>query len=272
MKAWSGKSRWGHLPMIGGNKHWNCNSCHDSAFLTWHNELLTHWGRVTHICVGKLTIIDSDNGLSPGRHQAIIWTNAGILLIGPLGTNFNGILIGIQTFSFKKMHLKMASAKWRPFCLSLNALKNNNQDKICMTMSCLAHSISLRGYRWLLNQLCNTIWGQAMQTWKVIQQSLCNETGKVLLKHINLVIYKKNTCLFFLLFYAGLTIFYGKHCHDSQWYSVNQSCGHTIYFNKTIIYHPVQCHSCAYDWHLLTHWLLGNAAKISNMLIPNTFW
>ena len=49
---------------------------------------LTHWGRVTHICVGKLTIIGSDNGLSPGRRQAIIWTNAGILLIGPLETNF----------------------------------------------------------------------------------------------------------------------------------------------------------------------------------------
>ena len=46
---------------------------------------LTHWGRVTHICVGKLTIIGSDNGLAPGRRQAIIWTNAGILLIRPLG-------------------------------------------------------------------------------------------------------------------------------------------------------------------------------------------
>ena len=76
--------------------------------------LLTHWGRVTHICVSKLTTIDSDNGLSPDRRQAIIWTNAGILLIGPLGTNFNEILIEINTFSFKKMHLKM-SWKWRPF-------------------------------------------------------------------------------------------------------------------------------------------------------------
>ena len=76
---------------------------------------LTHWGRVTHICVGKLTTIGSNNGLSPGRRQAIIWTIAGILLIGPLGTNFSEILIGIQTFSFTKMHLKMSSAKWRPF-------------------------------------------------------------------------------------------------------------------------------------------------------------
>ena len=83
---------------------------------------LTHWGRVTHICVGNLTIIGPDNGLSPGRRQAIIWTNAGILLIGPWGTNFSEILIGIQAFSFKKMHLKMSSAKWRPFCLGLNVL------------------------------------------------------------------------------------------------------------------------------------------------------
>ena len=56
---------------------------------------LTHWGRVTHICVINSIIIGSDNGLSPGRRQAIIWTNTGILLIGPLGTNFSEILIEI---------------------------------------------------------------------------------------------------------------------------------------------------------------------------------
>ena len=83
---------------------------------------LTHWGRVTHICVGKLTIIGSDNGLSPGRRQAIIWTNAGKLLFGPPGTNFNEILIEIHIFSFKKIDLKMSSSKWRPFCLGLNVL------------------------------------------------------------------------------------------------------------------------------------------------------
>ena len=83
---------------------------------------LTHWGRVTHICVSKLTIIGSDNGLSPDRRQAIIWTNAGLLLIGPLGTNFSEILIEVLTFSFKKMRFKVSSAKRRPFCLGLNVL------------------------------------------------------------------------------------------------------------------------------------------------------
>ena len=87
---------------------------------------LTHWGRVPHICVSKVTIIVSDNGLSPGRRQAIFWNNAGILLIGPLGTNFTGILIEIHTFSFKKMHLKMSSGKWLPFCLGLNVLTYEN--------------------------------------------------------------------------------------------------------------------------------------------------
>ena len=85
---------------------------------------LTHWGRVTYICVSKLTIIGSDNGLSPDRRQAIIWTNAGILSIGPLGTNFSEIFIEILTFSCKKMRLKVSSAKWRPFCLGLNVLKH----------------------------------------------------------------------------------------------------------------------------------------------------
>ena len=85
--------------------------------------ILTHWGRVTHICVSKLTIIGSDTGLLPGWCQAIIWTNAGILLIKPCGTNFDGILIKIKQFSFKKMRLKMSSGKRGPFCLGLNVLR-----------------------------------------------------------------------------------------------------------------------------------------------------
>ena len=70
---------------------------------------------MTNICVSKLTIIVSDNGLSPDRGQAIIWTNAGLLLIGPLGTHFNEILVEILAFSFKKMRLEVLSAKRRPF-------------------------------------------------------------------------------------------------------------------------------------------------------------
>ena len=87
---------------------------------------------MTHICVGKLTIIGSDNGLSPGRRQAIIWTNAGILLIGPLETNFSEILSEIQSFSFKKMYLEMSSGKWRPCCLGLNVLNRDRHTTIVL--------------------------------------------------------------------------------------------------------------------------------------------
>ena len=85
---------------------------------------------MAHICVSKLTNIDSDNGLSPDRCQAIIRTTAGISLIGPLGTNFSEILIEIHIFSFKKMHFKMSSAKWRPFCLGLNVITPFKKERI----------------------------------------------------------------------------------------------------------------------------------------------
>ena len=67
-----------------------------------------------YICVGNLTIIGSDNGLLPGWRQAIIWTNVGIFLIGPVGTNLSEISIEISTFSFKKLCLKLLSVKWWP--------------------------------------------------------------------------------------------------------------------------------------------------------------
>ena len=90
---------------------------------------LTHWGQVTHICISKLTIIGSDNGLSPGRRQAIIWTNDGILLIRTLLTNFSENLSDLHSFSFNKMHLKMSSAKWRLFRLGLNELTWTDREK-----------------------------------------------------------------------------------------------------------------------------------------------
>ena len=88
---------------------------------------LTHWGRVTHICVGKLTIIGSDNGLSPGRRQAIISSNARFLLIGPFGTKFNfnqNPYIFIQENAFQNVVWKMAAILSRPQCV----IKRQNDD------------------------------------------------------------------------------------------------------------------------------------------------
>ena len=75
------------------------------------------------ICVSKLTIVGSDNGLSPDRRQAIIGSNSGRLLIWTLGKNFREILFEIHTYPFKKMYLKLSLSKWRLFRFSLNVLK-----------------------------------------------------------------------------------------------------------------------------------------------------
>ena len=85
---------------------------------------LTLWGRVTHICVGKLIIIGSDNGLSPGRRPAIIWTSAGILLIGLLGTNFSDFFyrnsyIFVQENTFESVVCEMASVLSRLQCVKI---------------------------------------------------------------------------------------------------------------------------------------------------------
>ena len=158
-------------------------NCHNYYALVCRHSfdsttLLTHWGRVTHICVGNLIIIGSDNGLSPGRRQAIIWTNAGILLIGPWGTNFSDILIGIRAFSFKKIHLKMSSAKWRPFCLGLNVL-TRWLSTTAMAIGALCHTtwgsidiilfhrdspVSLTGFTlilaWISNHIPSKLWDE----------------------------------------------------------------------------------------------------------------
>ena len=77
--------------------------------------MISYWGRVTLICVGNLTIIVSYKGFSPGRCQAIIWPNAGMLLIWPWETKFNEISIKIHTFSFFR---KMAAILSRSLLFS----------------------------------------------------------------------------------------------------------------------------------------------------------
>ena len=135
------KMRYTHLGLLFCDLWFPCYGRYPIIVL---NSLLTHWGRVIHTCVGRLTIIGSDNGLPPTRRQAIICTNAGILLIGPLGLNFSEILIEIQTFSFKRMHFKRSSAKWRPFCFGLNALKHISNISRVQCFLALSHRYILK--------------------------------------------------------------------------------------------------------------------------------
>ena len=125
------------------------------------------------MCVGNLTIICSDNSLSPGRHQAITWTNAGILL----GINFSEILIEIYTFSFKKMHLKTSSAKRCPFCLGLNVLK---RDIYIQGLYSLSGKTSYRKISWSLEaarfgfKLFQSLWNLAGTSAALLPRCLSN--------------------------------------------------------------------------------------------------
>ena len=85
---------------------------------------ITHWGRTTHICVGKLTIVGSDDGLSPGRRQAIIWTNAGIWTLGnKFQWNFNrNSNIFIEENTFENVVCETLFISSRPQCDNLTWL------------------------------------------------------------------------------------------------------------------------------------------------------
>ena len=107
-------------------RSWLCIIAHtDMIMASLKRFCLTLWGSVTHVCISKLTIIGSDNGVPPGGSQVIIWTTDETLLIETLGTNFSEILNEIHTFSFKKIHSKMSPVKWRPFCLGVNVFRSS---------------------------------------------------------------------------------------------------------------------------------------------------
>ena len=89
---------------------------HDEPILRFSSFELTEALWRIYASVDWVTI-DSDNGLSTIRHQAIIWTKSRILLFKPIGSNFSKILIKIHQISHKKNNLEMSSAKCWSFCL-----------------------------------------------------------------------------------------------------------------------------------------------------------
>ena len=119
------------------------------------------WGRATHICVSELTIIGSDIGLAPGRRQAIIWTNARVLVIGPLGRNFREIITKIHTFSFKKMHSNVS--RKMSAILSQPQWVNSNQVKPTASIV-VGHAVSLLPDSWHALISGGVVYSSAMMT------------------------------------------------------------------------------------------------------------
>ena len=114
-----------------------------------------------HIWVSKLIIIGSDKGLLHGQHQAIISNNAGILLIKPLGNNFNEMFINIHILSFNQIHFEMSSGKWHPFCLSINVLTINML--VDLGINLLSHNILPGIFSYTMWSVIMAIYGTIFQ-------------------------------------------------------------------------------------------------------------
>ena len=91
----------------------HCSSVEIILLYQFCHVFIHNWGRMAYIYIGKLTTNGSDNGLAPSRRQII----AEIL-------HFNRN----QTYSLKKICLKMSSMKCCPFRRGLNVLRCHGAD------------------------------------------------------------------------------------------------------------------------------------------------
>ena len=151
--------------------------------------ILTHWGRVTHICVGYLTIIGSDNGLSPDRRQAITWTNAGILLFRPFETNFSEILIKIRNIfiqgnALENFVCETAGILSRPQCVKMDPGCSLSQAPtwcgpwltLCQMLWSASSSSAQQSSPSLFVSLCST--NSCNQSYLVAWLSRCKNTSR----------------------------------------------------------------------------------------------
>ena len=127
---------------------YDCPSARETAlkhgFIDYMNPLLTHWGRVTHICVSTITMNGSDNGLAPSHYlnpycNIVNWT-----LRSKLHLNLNGNLyIFIQKNAFVNVVWKMADILSWPQCVdcSWNYNKTKHRTK-CVHIVCDILSMS----------------------------------------------------------------------------------------------------------------------------------
>ena len=145
--------------MAGKGIKWNTVTNYVAENMMWMTgKVINLFNWETHICVGNLTIIGSDNGLSPGRWQAIIWTNAAILLIGSLGTNFPEISnIFILENAIESVVCEMAAILPRPQCVKWEQLPITLPNNSMRMAGKLTLAVSLnRMYRAFTNSLNGT--------------------------------------------------------------------------------------------------------------------
>ena len=112
--------------------------------------------RVTHICVSKINIIGSDNGLAPGGCQAVIWNNAGVSLNEPLRANFSEIFIifinfhSIKCIAFENVVCQTSAILSRPQCVnSLCSMNHEIWTGVCCALCVLVRLSFLEKKLWI---------------------------------------------------------------------------------------------------------------------------
>ena len=131
--------------------HWKMSSVKWQPFCQWGDEL-THWGRVTHICVSKLTTIGSDNGLAPNHYLNQWWNIVNWTLRNNLQWNFNwNSNIFIRKNALENVVCEMASILSRPQCVNkpshISHFLGSGKVKVAwLASACL--SSAHQGFRW----------------------------------------------------------------------------------------------------------------------------
>ena len=143
-----------HIELILGNIWYTLHHCsalslhrYLKSFLVEDKDLLIHWGRVTHICVSELTIIGSDNGLSPGRapshYQNQCWNIVNKTPRNKLQWKFNqNSNISIQENAFESVVCEKAAILSRPQCVNPNRVNTMAADGL------VVHGIRAQGNRY----------------------------------------------------------------------------------------------------------------------------
>ena len=155
---------------------------------------------MTHICISKLIIIGSDNGLSPGRRQAIIWTNAGILFIWPIGTTISEILIKIHVFfiqenAFENIVCEMSAILSRPQCVKIiQSLWTFIDTSIALWLSCMSNFNQALAWKLANSRLYITFWEDISQLYwfKALWRRLTNLGDNAVLEICPKLIFNRN--------------------------------------------------------------------------------
>ena len=199
----------------------------------------THGGRVTYICVSKLTIIGSDNDLMPSRQQCwdiVYWTLR--------KKKLQWILIKVYTYSFKEIHLNVVW-NWRPYYLdlimlshavkmhvytSLNRWSKENRDVqlstcLCKSFSYIMHQYILNNLLFLSYYILNSLWpGDMLRSywWTMVSptQLRCRRHGSSLYQRCTAVCIAV-LCQHWLEWWRAACSVPGHH--PSQW-------SHTVYW------------------------------------------